>query len=60
MPIFSFISTPSIDVTEEARIDFYNTDELESWLLGLEKDRMAGLAVPDTSIAERREANEIL
>ena len=45
-----------IDVSEAARMDFYNTEELEDWPVGPEEDYMTGLLTLDTSSAERREA----
>ena len=49
-----------IDVSDEARMDLYNAEELETWPVEPEEDRMAGLLILETSTAERREANEIL
>ena len=49
-----------IDVSEAARMDFYNTEEFQDWPVGLEEDYMTGLLTLDTSFAERREANEIV
>ena len=40
-------------------MDFYNTDELESWPVGPEEHHMIGVLPHDTSTAERREATEI-
>ena len=41
-------------------MDLYNTDLLESWLVEPEEDHMTGLLPHDTSMAERREASEIV
>ena len=49
-----------IDVSEAARMDFYNAEEFEDWPVGREEDYMTGLLTLDTSSAERREANEIV
>ena len=49
-----------IDISNAARMDIYNTDELDCGPLGPEDDHMAGLLTIDISTAERREANEIV
>ena len=41
-------------------MDFYNTDEFESWPVEPEEAHMIGLLPHNTSTAERCEANEIL
>ena len=49
-----------VDVSDAARMDLYNEEELEDWPVGPEEDYMAELLTIDTSPAERREANEIV
>ena len=43
-----------------AEMDLYSTDVLESWPVEPEEDHMIGLLPHDTSVAERREAIEIV
>ena len=50
----------AIDVSDAAKMDLYNQEELDDWPVGPEEDYMAELLAIDTSTAERREANEIV
>ena len=49
-----------IDVSDEAKMDFYITDELDEWPVGPEADQMVGLMALGASPAQRRKANEIV
>ena len=49
-----------IDKTAAAEMDLYNTDVLESWPVEPEEDHVIGLLPHDTSVAERREASEMV
>ena len=50
----------AIDFSDAAKMDLYNQEPLDDWLVGPEEDYMAELLAVNTSTAERREANEIV
>ena len=46
-----------IDVSDAAKMDIYNKEELDAWPVGPEDDYMAELLIIKTSTADQREAN---